>query len=238
MNDFHARLYDRYRTYMGTVEDESWRRPLLRHRIKSHFPARKDVPILDIGCGAGMFLRVLRECGYTNLTGVDISPEQVQLAHRNGMECVQQANLFEFLERSPERSYDVVIAYDIVEHLSKAEALRMADAVFRVLRLNGSWMVHVPNAEGMFPALARWADLTHELAFNPDSVRQLARAAGFKNTHCHADKPVMHNLVGVARRVLYELARIPQLIAFHAEAGTLRRKWICSQNLFAVITKE
>ena len=57
----------------------------------------KSARILDIGCGSGSFLKALSEHGYTEITGIDLSEEQVKLAHQLGVTQVQQGDLVEFL---------------------------------------------------------------------------------------------------------------------------------------------
>jgi len=44
----------------------------------------KNGKILDLGCGPGYFLNYMREQGYTDLTGVTLSPEDVKICEANG----------------------------------------------------------------------------------------------------------------------------------------------------------
>ena len=219
------------------TDDHAWRIPHIRRLIRAHFPRRKDAAILDLGCGAGIILRVLRESGYTNLAGVDTSTEQVAIARGKGLDIVRHGDLFVHLEQTERAMFDVVLAYDVIEHFGNSELLRMADEVFRILRPGGRWILHVPNAEGVFGSRVRWADLTHERAFTPHSIGQLARTAGFADAMCHDDAPVAFGLKGLARRVLYGTMRIPFWLFWLAETGTIRTRWIASQNLIAILEK-
>lgn len=54
---------------------------------------------MDIGCGAGQFLAFLREIGFTNLYGVDVSEEHVRLAQSLGLERVEQGDALGYLSR-------------------------------------------------------------------------------------------------------------------------------------------
>lgn len=238
MNEFRKRLYEQYRSSMGDADDDqAWRIPQIRRLVKAHFPLKKDAAILDLGCGAGIFLRILHESGYSNLAGVDASAEQVAIAHRNGLGMVRQGDLFSHLEQTESATLDAVLAYDIIEHLGSDELLRMADEVFRVLRPDGRWILHVPNAEGVFGSRVRWADLTHERAFTPHSLGQLARVAGFTGAACHDDPPVACGPTGITRRLLYAIMRIPFWLFWLAETGTLRTRWIAGQNMIAIFEK-
>jgi predicted TPR repeat methyltransferase len=238
MDTLNARLYEHYRTTMGDADDDqAWRRPQLRALIRAHFPAAKDMEILDLGCGSGLLLRMLREHGYTRLTGVDVSPEQVAIAQRMGADYIRHGDLFAFLTSRPDASVDMVISFDVLEHLENDALLRIADETFRILRPGGTWFIRVPNAEGVFGSLVRWADLTHLRAFTPNSIGQLARVAGFHSSTCHPDRPVGSGWKGVARRVLYAIMRIPFWLFWLAETGTIRTRWIPTLNLIAIMKK-
>jgi len=59
----------------------------------------RSARILDLGCGHGAFIYFLREAGYTDVVGVDKSPEQVAEAKRLGIDGVHEADLWD--DRSP-----------------------------------------------------------------------------------------------------------------------------------------
>ncbi len=44
----------------------------------------KNGKVLDLGCGPGYFLNYMKEQGYTDLTGVSLSPEDVKMCEANG----------------------------------------------------------------------------------------------------------------------------------------------------------
>ena len=119
--NYKEKLYSSYITYISsnTVEniksDLNTRKPYIEKLIKDLFPSNKDINILDIGCGHGAFLYFLKEKGYKNLKGLDISSEQVNMAYELGLNNVSHSNLLEDLPKLPENSYDVIIAFDIIE---------------------------------------------------------------------------------------------------------------------------
>ncbi|HBD12395.1 MAG TPA: hypothetical protein DCZ13_09625, partial [Porticoccaceae bacterium] len=135
----------------------------LRRLIEQHFPADKNAVVLDLGCGHGALLHFAREAGYTNLRGVDGSPQQVVAARRLGIEGVEEGDLRDALAAQPDASLDVVIAFDVIEHFTRDELLPFVDEVHRVLKAGGRWIIHVPNGESPFFGSIRYGDLTHEL---------------------------------------------------------------------------
>ena len=56
-----------------------------RQRFSNILPTDKDAAILDIGCGVGFFLWFLQKNGFTNTSGIDVSPEQVKVAAKFGV---------------------------------------------------------------------------------------------------------------------------------------------------------
>ena len=234
------RLYGRYRSNQDVIDPDDERRqraPYLRHLITTHFPEDKSARILDLGCGSGTFLHFLREAGYESISGVDNSPEQAELARLLGFNEVRQADVSTFLRTEASESYEVITAFDVIEHLTKAELLQLADEVYRTLAPGGRWIIHAPNAEGFMGSRIRYADLTHEQAFTRESVEQLARAAGFNSAQCFEDAPIAHGLKSIARLFVWKCARGVLRLFFMAETGDTGRNAIFSQNLLALVRK-
>lgn len=193
--------------------------------------------MLDLGCGSGTLLYFLREAGYANISGVDNSPEQIEQARQLGFANVRQADAFTFLETASANSYEAVAAFDIIEHLTKAELLHLADEVHRTLAPGGVWIIHAPNAEGFMGSRVRYADLTHEQAFTPASIDQLARVAGFRSSECFEDAPIAHGLKSTARLLIWKTGRGLLRLFFMAETGDTGRNAVFSQNLLALVRK-
>lgn len=106
--------HDTWRRYPGTFE-----------RIASYVD--KDESILDVGCGAGVLLDILRpHC--REAAGLDISPVAIDLLRSKGI-AGKVGELPEIC--FPDKSFDVVVATEIVEHLNDPitllkEAVRVA----------------------------------------------------------------------------------------------------------------
>ena len=209
----------------------------LRKLIQLHFPADRSAAVLDLGCGHGALLHFAREAGYTNLRGVDGSPEQVAAARRLGIEGVEEGDLRDALAAQPDVSLDVVIAFDVIEHFTRDELLPFVDEVRRVLKPGGRWIIHVPNGESPFGGRMRYWDLTHELAFTRTSLAQLLLASGFAEVRCFEDQPVVHGTKSAARWLLWKGFRGLLRLYIAAETGDAGGGHIFSQNLLAVARK-
>lgn len=240
---YRTRIYNQYvyaRTQAlapPTLAELAPRAPMLRHLVREHFPAERDASILDLGCGHGALLHFAREAGYTNLRGVDGSPEQVNAAHRLGIEGVEAGDLHDALSTSANESLDVVIAFDVIEHFTRDELLQFVDEVRRVLKPGGRWIIHVPNGESPFFGTIRYGDLTHELAFTRTSLAQLLFASGFGDVRCFADTPVVHGIKSALRWLLWQVFRSVLRLYIAAETGDVSNAHIFSQNMLAIANK-
>lgn len=213
------------------------RLPYLRRLVRRHFPRDKTAQILELGCGHGALLYALGRAGYQNARGVDGSPEQVEAARHLCIPGVERGDVMTTLATAPAASFDVVVAFDVIEHFTKDELIHLVDEVRRVLKPGGRWVIHVPNAESPFFASVRYGDFTHELAFTRVSLAQLLCSSGFERVECFEDRPVPHGVKSSVRAVLWQMIRAGLLAYIAVETGAFDRHAVFSQNLLAVAYK-
>lgn len=241
MKDWKQRLYDGYIStgQAGTkinqhtglnIGNSSYYSSL----IKKHLPSDKGTSILDLACGHGALIYCLKQHGYSNVDGVDISPEQVNLAHELGLKEIKCQDIRGFLTDKTE-AYDVIFLMDILEHLTKQELFDCLDSVMKSLTTNGMLVIHVPNAEGIFGMRIRYGDLTHENCFTHQSISQALNACGANRIEYFEDKPVIHGIKSLLRYVLWEVLTAPFRLLLAAETGAT--KHILSQNMLVVARK-
>jgi SAM-dependent methyltransferase len=172
---FRERLYDAYysttfrRANPATDEDYRMRARILRQVLLPHLPAAHDARILDLACGNGYAVHMLREAGYTGVLGVDVSGEQVELARRRGLP-VEQGDAFRTLQ-AESATCDAILALDFIEHLDRDELLEFFDRARAALKPGGRLVVKTANANSPIAARLRWGDLTHEQLFTENSLR-------------------------------------------------------------------
>lgn len=240
---YRTRIYTHYvqaraQTYApDTLSGLRPRAPSLRGLVRKHFPADRGAALLDLGCGYGALLHFAREAGYTNLRGVDGSPQQVAAARRLGIAGVEEGDLRDMLGAHADASLDVVVAFDVIEHFTRDELLPFVDEVHRVLKPGGRWIIHVPNGESPFCGTIRYGDLTHELAFTRTSLSQLLLSSGFSEVRCSEDQPVVHGAKSAVRWMLWKGFRGLLRLYIAAETGDAGGAHIFSQNLLAVAHK-
>jgi O-antigen chain-terminating methyltransferase len=108
-----------------------------------YFAGRSGV--LDIGCGRGEFLELLREAGVP-ATGIDLSEECVSVCREKGLDA-RTADLFTYLAAQPESSLDGIFCAQVVEHLPPARLPEMIRLCASRLSREGVLAIETPNPE-------------------------------------------------------------------------------------------
>jgi 2-polyprenyl-3-methyl-5-hydroxy-6-metoxy-1,4-benzoquinol methylase len=242
MANWKQRLFDNYVSTGQAARKRSKQFPLrindypfYRKTIKDHLPGTKDISIVDLACGHGELVYVLKQLGYQHVIGIDISPEQVKLAHDLGIKEIECRDFNRFLGEKKE-SFDVIFLMNILEHLSKDELFILLDKVYASLRKNGTAIIQVPNAEGLFGMRVRYGDLTHEICFTQQSIRQALRACGFQDIKCIELKPVVHGVMSFVRHVLWRFFSLAVRLLLTVETGAANH--IISQNMLVIARKK
>ncbi|MFQ5914082.1 MAG: class I SAM-dependent methyltransferase [Nitrospinota bacterium] len=241
MLNYRQRLYKHYiTTHFSSIRDTSIE-ACERHRrfFRAYFgpflPADKNAAILDIGCGFGSFLYFLKKEGYRDVFGVDISPEQVEVARGLGINNAHCEDLEVFLQKHT-GEFDCIAALDVIEHIGKEELFPILDAVQQALKPGGIFIMQAPNGASPLCGAIRYADFTHELAFTKESVGQVLRVAGFADIRVYPTGPVVHGLLSACRWVLWQGIQILLRLYLAAEAGVFGG-YVLTQNLIAVARK-
>jgi 2-polyprenyl-3-methyl-5-hydroxy-6-metoxy-1,4-benzoquinol methylase len=101
--------------------------------------------VLDIGCGRGEFLEMMRDAGVP-AKGIDLSEESVATCRHKGLDA-EVADLFVYLENLPEASLDGVFCSQVVEHLPPDKLPLMIRLATSRLRRGGVIAIETPNPE-------------------------------------------------------------------------------------------
>jgi len=161
------------------------------------------------------------------------SQSKVAAAKRLGIRGVRQADAIETLTAAPSESRDVIVAFDVLEHLSDEDLNRFLDESHRVLKPEGRVVIHTCNAGSPFGMLMRYGDITHRRAFTKSSIEQILRAHNFADIRCIESAPVIHGLKSAARAMLWKVMRGFLRLWLLAELGSAQGV-ILTQNFLVV----
>jgi 2-polyprenyl-3-methyl-5-hydroxy-6-metoxy-1,4-benzoquinol methylase len=184
--------------YSDYAADEPLYLKTFRRRLGAlRLPAGRKLKVLDVGCAAGFFLRVMREQGH-DVYGVELSAAIAQHAkHHLGDERIHVGTLDTLpADRFGAGSFDLITMWDVVEHVTDPQALlRQAKSL---LSPEGSLLIETQNVDSAFAVMLgrRWHHYKHQehlYHFNPQTIQRLLEQTGFelvRNTASYGGKYV------------------------------------------------
>jgi cyclopropane fatty-acyl-phospholipid synthase-like methyltransferase len=211
--DFRNSLYEDYAESFKNstgrfdfVAADKWA-PCFKYYLRKWLPVAKDARIIDLGCGEGRVIYLLQQMGYTNVEGVDISKSQLKIAQQVS-ENVTQADILKHLKDSTKK-YDLILSFDVIEHLQKSEALEFLELCHTQLNDHGRLILQTPNASSPFFGDVRYGDFTHELSFTPRLLTQLVYRTGFEGAEARETGPIPkgYSIKSHLRAIIWQLIR-------------------------------
>ena len=145
--------------------------------------------VLDIGCGRGEFLELLRDSGVP-ARGIDANPEMVERCRERGLDATR-ADALAYVAALPDESLGGLFAAQVVEHLEADYLLQLLASLHRALAPGTRIVLETINAGSwmaFFSAYLR--DITHRHPLHPDTLSYLLRAHGFVDVEVVYSGPV------------------------------------------------
>jgi SAM-dependent methyltransferase len=176
--------------YVGFENQFRGSREVIRERLESYvtrFDGASDV--LDVGCGRGEFLDLLRGRGIT-ARGIDVNRAMVQECRAQGLD-VSQADAVSYLAALPDDSLGGLIAVQVVEHLEPDYLLQFLELAFHKLRTDSRIILETLNPAcwlAFFESYIR--DITHRWPLHPETLKYLVVASGFTTASIEWRSPV------------------------------------------------
>jgi 2-polyprenyl-3-methyl-5-hydroxy-6-metoxy-1,4-benzoquinol methylase len=167
--------------YRDYVKAREMKLAHFKSRMKSISSCIPTGQLLDVGCSCGYFLEVAAEQGY-EVTGLEFSEVAVAAAHPSVRTRIIRAGL-DKLSADHERRYDVITAFDIIEHLDSPKQF-LYDAS-RLLRPGGAIVISTPDADHVlrYVMKSRWPMLQamqHLTIFSKRALRLAMEEVGFQ----------------------------------------------------------
>jgi SAM-dependent methyltransferase len=131
---------------------------------------------------------------------------------------VVQGDVMEFLKDKVEQ-YDLISAFDVIEHFRKNEIMPLLALLFRALRPGGRLILQMPNAESPWFGSVAYGDFTHEWFFTPTGLEAVLRMAGFDRFQAIEITPYIHGAKSFLRFWLWRLVHWGLAVWSLAETG-------------------
>lgn len=161
--------------YRGSREE-------IRSRLAEYLPLFAGASdVLDLGCGRGEFLDLLREQD-VGARGVDVNTEMVEECRARGLDA-SAGDALAYLDALEDESLGGLFAAQVVEHLQPDYLVRLLNVAGRKLRPGARIVLETVNPRcwfAFFDAYIR--DITHVRPLHPDTLTYLLGASGFQRT--------------------------------------------------------
>jgi 2-polyprenyl-3-methyl-5-hydroxy-6-metoxy-1,4-benzoquinol methylase len=157
------------------------RRAIARERLTRVMRSARGSRWLDVGCAGGEFLEAARGAGLA-IEGIDLSRRAVASARERGLD----AHCTRVEDFRPDRPYDTVTAFDVIEH--SLDPRGFVRSVASWLAPHGRLVLALPDAGSVYPRLLmgrHWFYYTpreHLYYFDRRTIGRLLREGGFRVT--------------------------------------------------------
>jgi len=159
----------------------------IKERLAVYIPVVKeaaagtvDRPLLDIGCGRGEWLELLRGAGLKSY-GLDINRVLLDQCRELGLD-VRAGDLIAHLRGLPDSSLGAITGFHIIEHLPFPVLVSLFDECVRVLKPGGVAIFESPNPENVLVGSCNfYLDPTHQKPLVPLTIQFLAEQRGLVN---------------------------------------------------------
>ena len=169
----------------------------IRARLEFYVPQFAGATdVLDIGCGRGEFLDLMREHG-VKARGLDLNAAMVEVCRERALDAVQ-GDALDYLTSLPDGSLGGLIAVQVVEHLQPDYLVRLLETSFHKLRPGSTIALETINPTcwvAFFESYIR--DPTHVRPVHPETLQYLLLASGFNRVEIAYRSPVGDKLQSV-----------------------------------------
>ena len=173
---FYKEFEDRFR---GSEKD-------ITSRLIEYLPFLKNIPkktkkysALDIGCGRGEFLSVLKMANIEPV-GVDINEEMIKKVKRQGY-IAYKSDALSYLLKQRSESISVISGFHIVEHIPFEVLLDIFKECYRVIDREGLVIFETPNPYNLIVGSSTfYIDPSHIKPIPPELLSFALESLGFK----------------------------------------------------------
>jgi O-antigen chain-terminating methyltransferase len=172
LDSLYCSLEDQFR---GTRDD-------IKQKVTSYLPILEDVnitrDIVDIGCGRGEWLEVLKEASLS-ARGIDTSRVMIEECTRRGLQAAE-AEAITHLRAQADSSLSAITAFHFVEHLPLETLVGFLDEAARTIKPGGIVILETPNPENILVGACNfYLDPTHKNPIPSQTMQFLLESRGF-----------------------------------------------------------
>jgi O-antigen chain-terminating methyltransferase len=182
--------------YVGLEDQFRGTREEIKERLRTYLPILKEaklgskrMPILDVGCGRGEWLELLKDEDL-KAQGVDVNRVLAENCREQGLDVIER-DVLVHLRSLPDGSLGAVTGFHIIEHLPFEVVVKLVDEIIRVLKPGGVAILETPNPENILVGSHTfYLDPTHRNPLPSALVKFIVEARGL----CRVEVMNLHSL--------------------------------------------
>ena len=175
LDRFYMHFTDRFR---GSREDIKERLRVYLPIIQENHLGSTEAPILDLGCGRGEWLEILKDANLS-AQGIDSNAFLVESCQQQGL-TAHESDVFDYLRSAPDQSIGAITAFHLIEHLACEDMIKLLDEMLRVLKSGGIAILETPNPENVLVGSCNfYYDPTHRNPIPPLLLKFMLQSRGF-----------------------------------------------------------
>ncbi|RMW96095.1 class I SAM-dependent methyltransferase [Allofranklinella schreckenbergeri] len=152
--------------------------PYLRH-LQELPQALRHLPVADIGCGRGEWLRHVNAQGL-HAKGIDLNPVMAEHCVQAGLDAIH-ADALSWLRAQPDQALAAISAFHVVEHVPFEVLFQLIEQAVRALAPGGLLILETPNPENLLVGSHTfYHDFSHRNPVTPSALQFLLQYLGLE----------------------------------------------------------
>lgn len=176
LDAFYVNFEDHFRGPRGAIREKV---DVYLPLVRQSGAGTADRPILDLGCGRGEWLELLRDEGLV-ARGIDMNEAMAAQCRERGLDA-KAADALQHLRSLGDETVGAVTGFHIIEHLPLAVLIELCAQSRRVLKPGGLVLFESPNCKNLVVGACNfYSDPTHQRPVFPETAAFLLQLPGFE----------------------------------------------------------
>jgi len=158
-------------------------------KFVKYFEGCKNV--LDIGCGRGEFLELLKDNGISG-HGIDIDEDMVRYCRSRDLN-VEKLDAVSYLNQLEDKSLDGIFIDQVVEHLDPDYLIKIIELCYKKMLFGAYIIMETVNPLSLLSLANFYMDMSHKRPVHPETLKFLMSAAGFRETVAQFYEPAVED---------------------------------------------